>query len=102
MSYVRDLGTTSSQKKILHHVSGATGSPPKDLVPDSYASWSTGDYTPWLQIEDALRATDAIAYSRARADDIFEEEEEEDILGEEGESEDTAGEASKESAEDNI
>ena len=94
MSYRRDLVITSSQQQILHHVTHATGPSPGDKVPDSYARWSTDDYTPWVHIEVALSSTDPTTSSSAPAPTADDDEEEED---EYGESERSDEESSKES-----
>jgi len=96
MSYCRDTEISNSQKLILHRLSGSTDPPPADKATDSYDRWSEDDNTPWVQIEEALRATVPSVSSRAQYAD-FEEEDEEDIPGAEGESETTAGESSEES-----
>ena len=74
MSYLRDTGISTSQKLILHHVTGATGPPPASTDTDSYARWSEGDYTPWVQLEEALQATAPPATSSAQST-VFEDEE---------------------------
>ena len=48
MAYKRDVASSNNHKMFLHHVSGSTEPPPTPVVPDSYAGFSEGDYTPWV------------------------------------------------------
>ena len=80
-------------------MTGATPPPPTATATDSCARWSEGDYTPWIQLEEALVATDPPATSFAQSvvfEDEEEDEDDDEIPGAEGESEDSAGESSDE------
>ena len=92
MSYCRDVASSNSQQLILHHVSGSTAPPPTAAAPDSYAGWSEGDFTPWVQIGDALKATAPAGASFAQDD---EDDESEDNPEASGQSEASAGESSE-------
>ena len=98
MAYHHETAISDSQRLILHHVTSAPGPPPAATPIDSYARFSEGDYTPWIQLEEALEATAPPASSSAQFD-VFEDEDEEvdeEIPGAEGESETSAGESSEE------
>ena len=97
MSYRRDVDSSNSQKLILHHVSGSTAPPPTATDADSYARWSEGDYTPWVQIDDALKLTAPAGASYVQPEDDEDNEDElfEDIPEASGESEASAGESSE-------
>ena len=92
MSYRRGIKSSNAQQLILHHVSGSSATPPTATVPDSYAGWSEGDFTPWVQIGDALKATAPAGASFAQDD---EDDEFEDNTEASGQSEASAGESSE-------
>ena len=76
-------------------MSGSTDAPPTDAQATSYENWADEDYTPWVQINEALKLTapPGVVYAHPP---MFEdkEEAEDDLRATEGESEDTAGESS--------
>ena len=98
MSYKLDVASSNTQKMILHHVSGSTEPSPKAIVPDSYDGFCDGAYTPWVQIDSALKLTAPAGTSYDEPhlfEDDAEDDQSEDILEAEGESETSAGEFSE-------
>ena len=94
MSYRRDIKSSNAQQLILHHVSGSSAPPPTAAVPNSYAEWAEDDFTPWVQIGDALTATAPAGASYAQPDDD-EDDESEDNPEASGQSEASAGESTE-------
>jgi hypothetical protein len=52
-AYKDRLNIAHTQQLILHHVTNATGSPPKAPVPTAYHEWNT-DQVPWHRMERHL------------------------------------------------
>ena len=96
MAYHRDVASSNTQKLILHHVSGSTDDPPADAPTASYENWADEDYTPWVQINEALKLTAPPGAVYAQPPLFEDEMEAAEVLQEaEGQSEDTAGESSE-------